>query len=210
MTRFKVGDYAGVGCFVDSCDACEDCKIDEVQFCPGYVVSINCKKKGKRVGGNPNTWTQGGYSKTHVVHEKFAFKFPETMDLTSAAPIMCGGITMYSPLKHWGCLNGKKMTVGIIGVGGLGTYGIKLAKAMGHDVVAISSSNAKEAMARSKGADFFVASKDPESMLAGKGKCNLILNTVSADHDLNTYLPLLARDGTIVQLGLCFSPHNIS
>lgn len=205
-----MGDYVGVGCYVDSCDTCEDCKQGEVQFCEKKVISINAAKTGTRVGGNPKTYTQGGYSNSHVIHEKFAIKIPETMDFAKAAPILCGGITMFSPLKHWGCLNGKKMTIGVVGVGGLGTCGIKLAKAMGHDVMAISTTSAKEQMAKEKGADYFVASKDPESMKAGAGKCNLILNTVSANHDLNVYLPLLARDGTIVQIGAALAPHPIS
>ena len=124
--------------------------------------------------------------------------------MAQAAPILCGGITMYSPLKHWGCLDGKKKTVGVVGIGGLGTLAIKLAKAMGHDVMAISTSDAKKKIALEKGANLFVASKDPESVKAGSGKCDLILNTVSANHDLNLYLPLLARDGTIVQIGVAF------
>jgi len=209
VTKVTVGDHVGVGCYVDSCNSCDDCKEGEVQFCDGKVISILAAKTGKRVGGNPNTKTQGGYSVSHVVNETFAFKIPEGMDLTQVAPILCGGITMYDPLKHWGCLDGKKMTVGIVGIGGLGTMGLKLAKAMGHDVVAISTTDSKEAMAKEKGADFFVASKDPESIKACAGKCNLILNTISSNHDLNVYLPLLARDGVLCQLGLAMSPHPV-
>lgn len=112
------------------------------------------------------------------------------MELT--APILCAGITMYSPLNHWGCLKGGK-TVGVVGLGGLGTMGVKLAKAMGNKVVAISTSNKKEAMAKEKGADVFVVSKNEESVKANVATCDVILNTVSADHDLNTYMPLLKK-----------------
>ena len=117
------------------------------------------------------------------------------MDKTS--PILCAGITMYSPLNYYGCKNGGK-TVGIIGVGGLGTMGLKLAKAMGNKVVAISTSNKKEAMAKEKGADVFVTSKDPESIKANVFSCDVILNTVSASHDLNVYVPLLKKEGVLV------------
>jgi len=210
VTKFKIGDNVGVGCYVDACNECGSCAEGEVNYCEkGNVLSINSRKKYKRTGGNPEVATMGGYAATHVVHEDFAFKIPDALDITKAAPIMCGGITMYEPLKHWGCLDGKKMTVGIVGVGGLGTMGIKLAKAMGHTVMAISTSTSKEAMSREKGADLFCCSKDDDSIKANTGKCNLILNTVSAPHDLNTYLPLLAKNGTIVQLGIALKPHPI-
>ena len=122
---------------------------------------------------------------------------------------MCAGITLYDPLKNWGALNGKPMCIGIIGIGGLGTFGIKFAKAMGHTVMAISTSANKEEMAKKKGADLFCVSKDPESITANAAKCDLILNTISANHDINLYLPLLARDGVIVQLGICMAPHPV-
>ena len=111
---------------------------------------------------------------------------------------MCAGITMYDPIRHWGGTKGVKMTIGIIGIGGLGTMGVKIAKALGHDVVAISTSANKESLAKEKGATHFVVSKDPESVKKCAGTCDLILNTVSANHDLNVYLPLLAKSGTIV------------
>lgn len=116
---------------------------------------------------------------------------------------------MYSPLKHWGALDGKKMTIGIIGIGGLGTIGIKLAKAMGHDILAISTTASKEKLAMEKGATFFCASTDPESIKANAKKCNLIINTISASHDLNAYLPLLKRDGVLCQIGIALAPHPI-
>lgn len=120
------------------------------------------------------------------------------MPLELSAPILCAGITMYSPLEHWGFTDGVKKTVGIIAVGGLGTMGIKIARALGHDVVAVSTSANKEAMARKKGATHFVVSKDPESMAKHAGMCDIILNTVAVNHDLNLYLPLLAKSGTLV------------
>jgi uncharacterized zinc-type alcohol dehydrogenase-like protein len=123
---------------------------------------------------------------------------------------MCAGITMYDPLRHWGATAGKKMTIGIIGVGGLGTMGIKLSKALGHKVVAISTSANKKELAMSKGAEVFIVSTDPESMKSGTGLCDLILNTVSAEHECSTYTPLLHYGGTIVQLGLVKDPHTVN
>jgi len=122
---------------------------------------------------------------------------------------MCAGITMYSPIKHWGGCKGQKMTIGVVGVGGLGSMGIKIAKALGHDVVAISTSKNKEAMAKERGATHFVVSTDPESMATMKGKINLILATISAEHDANHYMALLAKKGTLVELGLVLKPHSI-
>jgi uncharacterized zinc-type alcohol dehydrogenase-like protein len=166
VKKMKVGDNVGVGCYVDKCDTCDACHEKEESYCSKKVISIMGKKTGKRVRGNLDVFTQGGYAATHVVHEDFAFKIPKGMNLAEAAPILCGGITMYSPLKHWGCLDGKKKTVGIIGIGGLGTLGIKLAKAMGHDVMAISTTASKEQLAMQKGANLFCASTDPESVKA--------------------------------------------
>lgn len=171
--------------------------------------TYNGNKQHGRVGGNQNTKTFGGYTGSNVVHEDFVIKIPEGMDITKAAPILCAGITMYSPLNHWGCKAGGK-TVGIVGIGGLGTMGIKLAKALGNNVIAISTSNKKEALAKEKGATGYVVSTDPESIKQNAGTCDLILNTVSAEHDVNTYVPLLAKQGTIVQLGLTLNPHPVS
>jgi uncharacterized zinc-type alcohol dehydrogenase-like protein len=138
-----------------------------------------------------------------VVHEKFCLKIPSNLPIEKASPILCAGITMYDPLRHWGATKGKKMTIGVVGIGGLGTMGIKLAKAMGHDVVAISTSAGKEALAKEKGATHFCVSTDPESINKHSNTCDLILNVVSANHDLNVYLPLLRKSSTIVQMGLC-------
>jgi len=211
VTKFKVGDTCGVGCFIDACLNCVNCKKGDEQYClKGMTGTYNGVKKHGRVGGNQETKTAGGYSGSHTVHEDFVLKIPDGMDLAKTAPILCAGITMYSPLKYWGAASGEKKTVGIVGIGGLGTMGIKLAAALGNEVMAISSSTKKEALAKEKGATLFACSKDPESMKALAGKCDLILNTVSATHDINTYIPLLAKGGaTIVQLGGVTTPHNV-
>lgn len=171
--------------------------------------TYNANKQHGRVGGNQNTKTFGGYTGSNVVHEDFVIKIPEGMDIQKAAPILCAGITMYSPLNHWGCKEGGK-TVGIVGIGGLGTMGIKLAKALGNEVIAISTSAKKEQLAKDKGASALCVSTDPESVKQFAGTCDVILNTVSAQHDINTYLPLLAKQGTIVQLGGVVEPHSVS
>jgi uncharacterized zinc-type alcohol dehydrogenase-like protein len=171
--------------------------------------TYNGDKKYGRVGGNQESKTQGGYSESHTVHEHFVNIIPDNLPLDKAGPIMCAGITLYSPIKHWGGLSGKKMTIGVVGIGGLGTMGIKIAKALGHDVVAISTSANKEAIAKEKGATHFVVSTDPESMATMKGKINLILSTISANHDINLYMSLLAKKGTIVEMGLVLKPHSV-
>lgn len=212
VTKFKVGDNCAVGCFIDACLDCTNCYKGDEQYCiKGMTGTYNGDKKHGRVGGNQNTKTAGGYSVANTVHEDFVIKIPEGMDLEKTAPILCAGITMYSPLKFWGAAGDEKKTVGIVGIGGLGTMGIKLAHALGNEVMAISSSNSKEAMAKEKGATMFVSSKDEESMKKHAGKCDLILNTVSASHDINAYIPLLAKGGaTLVQLGGVTTPQTIS
>ena len=193
VTKFKVGDIVGVGCFIDSCSDCSSCNEGCEQYCyKGMTGTYNGQKKHGKIAGNQATKTYGGYSESNVVHEDYVIKIPDGMDLEKTSPILCAGITMYSPLNNWNCLKGGK-TVGIVGVGGLGTMGIKLAKAMGNKVVAISTSAKKEAMAKAKGADVFVISKDPESIKANAHTCDVILNTVSAQHDLHTYMPLLKK-----------------
>jgi len=211
VTKFKVGDTVGVGCFIDACLDCVNCKAGDEQYClKGMTGTYNGKKMHGRVGGNQETTTAGGYSVGHTVHEDFVMRIPEGMDLAKTAPILCAGITMFSPLQHWGANTEQKKTVGIVGIGGLGTMGIKLAKAMGNEVMAISTSAHKEGMAREKGATLFACSKDADSMKAQAGKCDLILNTVSANHDINTYLPLLSKGGaTIVQLGGVTTPMTL-
>jgi len=137
-------------------------------------------------------------------------KVPDGLPLDKAGPILCAGVTMYDPLRHFGATQGTKMTIGIVGIGGLGTMGIKLSKALGHTVIAISTSANKRELALQKGADEFVVSTDPASVESQKSTCNLILNTVSAAHEVAAYLPLLRYNGTIVQLGLVNEPHTVS
>lgn len=211
VTKVKVGDNVGVGCFIDACLDCPRCKEGDEQYCDkGMTGTYGGDKKHGRVGGNQETKTCGGYSASNVVHEHFVCKIPDGIPPECAAPILCAGITMYDPLRHWGATAGKKMTIGIIGVGGLGTMGIKISKALGHDVYAISTSAHKEGLAKEKGATNFVVSTDPKSMQENARKCDLILNTVSANHDLNVYMPLLAKSGTLVQLGLVTTPHPVN
>lgn len=205
VTNFKVGDKIGVGVIVDSCQNCENCEAGEEQYClggfMGNVHTYNDKKRYNLLGGNPDTQTFGGYSGSHVCNEKFVVKIPDGLDMERAAPILCAGITMYDPLAHWGALNGGK-TVGIVGIGGLGTMGVKMAKAMGNKVVAISTTASKEAMCKEKGADVFVCTSNDESVKAAADTCDLILNTISVKHDAKKYMSLLRKNGTLVQIGL--------
>lgn len=155
-------------------------------------------KKSHQIG-NKAVQNFGGYSGSNVVHEHFLIKIPDAVPLEKAGPIMCAGITMYEPLCYHGFKDcGKKKVVGIAGLGGLGTMGVKLAKAMGHDVMVISTSASKEALAKEKGADMFCISTDEESLKANANKCDIILNTISANHEAMTYLPLLRSCGTLV------------
>jgi len=208
----KVGDHVGVGVFVDACLSCAFCEGGDEQYCEkGKTLTYNGVKGHGRVGGNPKTQTFGGYSGSFVVNENFIVKIPSNIPLKKAGPLLCAAITMYDPLRHWGAtIKGKKLNVGIVGVGGLGTMGLKLAKALGHNVYAISSSPTKKELAHLKGADHFVVSTDEESMKSYSNKMDLILNTVSANHDVNTYLGLLRAQGTIVQLGLVTEPHSVN
>ena len=167
-------------------------------------------KRYSHISGNPEERTFGGYSGSNVLHEHFIMKIPDGIPLEKAGPILCAGITMYDPLRHWGATSGEPMTIGIVGIGGLGTMCIKLAKALGHKVVAVSTSASKKDMALAKGAEEFIVSTDPASIQAAAGTIDLLLNTVSATHQIETYLPLLANGGTIVQLGLVKDKHAIS
>ena len=140
VTKVKVGDYVGIGVVSDSCLNCSNCDIGDEQYCEGgkNVATYNDMKRHGHIGGNPESQTFGGYSACNVLHEHFTIKMPENLPLEAASPLLCAGITMYDPLKYWGATEGKKMKIGIAGVGGLGTMGIKLAKALGHEVYAIS------------------------------------------------------------------------
>lgn len=211
VTKVKVGDNVGVGCISDACLNCKTCELGDEQYCLGgkSVHTYNDKKRYTHIGGNPDAQTFGGYSASNVLHEHFIMKIPDEIPLDKAGPILCAGVTMYDPLRYHGATKGKPMTIGIIGVGGLGTMGIKLSKALGHRVVAISRGTAKKEMSFEKGADIFVDSKDPESIKAGSNTCDIILNTVSADHEVIDYVPLLNYNGVIVQLGLVPTPHNL-
>jgi len=210
VTKVKVGDNVGVGCIVDSCLECVTCDAGHEQYCEkgGNTHTYNATKTYGHISGNQEVQTFGGYSGSNVVHEHFIIKVPDGLPLEKVGPIMCAGITLFDPLVHWGAYNsGKTMSIGIVGIGGLGTMGIKLAKAMGHRVVAISNSPNKAQLAADKGADAFVVATDPESMKAEEGKLDLILNTASAGHQLQLYIPLLRANATLVQLGLITAPH---
>lgn len=194
VTKFKVGDVVGVGCLVDSCRECQYCKEGLEQFCePGATQTYNSPDK------HLGTPTYGGYSESVVVDENFILHIPENLDPAAAAPLLCAGITTYSPLRHWNVGPGKK--VGIVGIGGLGHMGIKIAKAMGAHVVAFTTSASKFAEAKRLGADEVVLSKDEKQMQAYRGKLHFILDAVSAEHDINAYLNLLRVDGSLALVG---------
>lgn len=194
VTKFKVGDLAAVGCMVDSCRECEYCKQGLEQFCePGNTLTYNSPDKYL------NTRTYGGYSEIIVVDENFVLRVPENLDLAATAPLLCAGITTYSPLKHWKVGPGKK--VGVVGVGGLGHMAIKLAHAMGAHVVVFTTSSAKADDAKRLGADEVVLSTDEAQMHAYAKSLHLIVDNVSASHNVNDYLDLLKVDGTLVLVG---------
>ncbi|WP_128331258.1 NAD(P)-dependent alcohol dehydrogenase [Apibacter sp. HY039] len=201
VSKFKVGDLAGVGCIVDSCRECDHCHEGEEQFCDnGWTVVFN--SPDKKHGGI----TYGGFSESIVVDENYVVHIPENLDLPSAAPILCAGITVYSPLKHWKTGPGKN--VGIIGIGGLGHMAIKIAKAMGAKVTVFTTSQAKAEDAKRLGADEVVLSTDKEQM-KNCPKQDMILDTVSASHDVNEYINLLKVDGSLVLVGLPNAPLEI-
>jgi len=195
VTKYKVGDRVGVGCFVDSCRECENCKAGDEQYCnnPGMIGTYN----GVGRDGNP---TQGGYSDAIVVDENYVLRIPDSIPLDKAAPLLCAGITTYSPLRHWGAGPGKR--VAVIGLGGLGHLGVKLAAAMGAEVAVLSQSLKKMEDGLRLGASEYYATSDPETFKKLTGSFDLILNTVSANLDMADYLGLLKLDGTLVELGL--------
>jgi uncharacterized zinc-type alcohol dehydrogenase-like protein len=195
VTKFKVGDLAGVGCLVDSCRDCSSCKDGLEQFCEnGAVATYNSVEKDGR------TPTYGGYSTNIVVDESFSLRISPRMDLSRVAPLLCAGITTYSPLRHWNVSEGQK--VGIVGLGGLGHMGVKFARSFGAHVVVLTTSRKKKEDALRLGAHEVVVSGRDEEMKAHLDSCDFILDTVSAPHDLNAYLALLKRDGTMVLVGL--------
>ena len=193
VTRFKAGDRVGVGCMVNSCRQCDACKRGEEQYCTQFVGTYGATD----VDG---TRTQGGYATTVTVDDHFVVRIPDSIPLDAAAPLLCAGITTYSPLRTWQAGLGKRIAV--IGLGGLGHMGVKLAAAMGADVTVVSTSDRKKADALRMGATDFLVSADAAAMAAAANRFDLIINTVSATHEINRHLGLLATDGTMVMLGL--------
>ncbi len=197
VTKFKVGDLAAVGCIVDSCGTCPACQRDLEMFCDGEGgTTLSFNSPDRIMGG----MTFGGFSQTYVCKEDYTLHMPEGMDLAAGAPLLCAGITVYSPLKHWGAGPGK--TVGIVGIGGLGHVAIRIARALGAHVVVFTTSPAKAEDARRLGAHDAVLSTDPEQMKRFASKVDIIIDTVSAQHDVNDYLGQLAVDGSLVLVGL--------
>ncbi|WOC28801.1 NAD(P)-dependent alcohol dehydrogenase [Pseudoalteromonas sp. N1230-9] len=193
VTKFIVGQSVGVGCLVDSCRECGSCEHHQEQYCDEFVPTYGSRDR------HDGTLTFGGYSDKIVVSERFVLSIPENLNLAGAAPLLCAGITMYSPLKRWNISAGKK--VAVIGLGGLGHMGIKLAKAMGAEVTLFSRSKGKEEDAYRLGADHVVISSSESQMLSVKSSFDLIIDTVPYNHDVNPYLKTLAPDGALVLVG---------
>ena len=202
VQKFKAGDIAGVGCMVDSCRTCANCKQDLEQFCPDTTFTYN--SPDKHSGGV----TFGGYSNSIVVDEAFVLHIPPNLDLAATAPLLCAGITTYSPLHHHNVSKGQK--VGVVGLGGLGHMGVKLAKAMGAHVVVFTTSASKVEDAIRLGADEVVNSKQADEMKTHLNSFHFILDTVSAPHDINAYLLLLKLDGNLTQVGVPPEPLSLN
>ena len=200
VTRFAAGELAAVGCMVDACGSCPECREGLERSCQsGAILTYN--SPDKHTGG----MTYGGYSKRIVVDEKFVLRVPANLSLPGVAPLLCAGITTYSPLRHWGVTAGKK--VGVVGLGGLGHMGLKFGRAFGAHVVLFTTSPGKEADARRLGADDVVISRNPDAMKRHAGSFDFILDTVSAPHDLDALTSLLKRDGTLCLVGAPSAPH---
>ncbi|MGD7048656.1 NAD(P)-dependent alcohol dehydrogenase [Rossellomorea marisflavi] len=202
VSKFKVGDRAGVGCMVDSCGECVNCEAGEEQYCQEGNVPTYA---GVDKYGEP---TQGGYSTHIVVTEDFALHIPDGIELDAAAPLLCAGITTYSPLHHWNAGPGKK--VAIVGMGGLGHMAVKIANAMGAEVTVLSQTLNKEEDGLAFGAKEYYATKDPETFDKLKGRFDLIINTVSANIDIDAYFSLLTLDGTLVNVGAPGEPMSLN
>ncbi len=200
VTRYKVGDAVGVGCMVDSCRTCPSCKEGLENYCTTGMVGTYMATDP--VLGGP---TYGGYSAAIVVDQAFVLRMPAGLDLAAAAPLLCAGITTYSPLRHWKVGKGSK--VGVVGLGGLGHMGVKLAAAMGAEVVVFTTSPSKVAAAKALGASDVVISSDAADMARHAGKLDFILNTVAAPHSLDALLACLHRDGTMCLVGAPSTPH---
>ena len=195
VKKFKVGDIAGVGCMVDACRTCACCSVDQEQFCEKGAIFTYDSPDAQ----GPGLMTYGGYADCIVVNEDFGLHVPSNLDLTAVAPLLCAGITTYSPLKRW-LKKGHK--VGVLGLGGLGHMAIKLAKAMGGEVTLFTTSLKKRAEGLRLGADHVVISKDQAAMTGQAYQLDLIIDTISGDHDINAYLALLKLDGVMVMLGI--------
>ncbi|OAI02334.1 hydroxyacid dehydrogenase [Methylomonas methanica] len=199
VTNFKPGDLAGVGCMVDSCGVCHDCQDHQEQFCDQTIFTYNSPDK------HTGKMTYGGYSNQIVVDQGFVLHVSDKLELSAVAPLLCAGITTYSPLRHWKIGKGHK--VGIVGLGGLGHMGLKFAHAFGAEVVLFTTSPGKEADAKRLGASEVVISKHADEMEKHLNSFDFILNTVAAQHDLDQYLSLLKRDGTMCLVGVPSEPH---
>jgi uncharacterized zinc-type alcohol dehydrogenase-like protein len=202
VTEFKPGDVAAVGCLVDSDGTCPECQAGLEQFCPNMTLTFN--SPDKHLGGV----TYGGYSASVVVDDRFVLRVPSNLDFAGAAPLLCAGITTYSPLRRWGVTKGKK--VGVVGLGGLGHMGVKFAHALGAHVVVFTTSPSKKDDARRLGADDVVVSRDANEMQKHAGSFDFILDAVSAHHDINAYINLLRRDGTLTLVGAPETPLAVS
>jgi uncharacterized zinc-type alcohol dehydrogenase-like protein len=202
VTTFKAGDLAAVGCLVDSDRTCRECKVGLEQFCPKATLTYN--SPDRHLGGV----TYGGYSEGIVVDERFVLRVPPKLNLAGAAPLLCAGITTYSPLRHWGVTKGKK--VGVVGLGGLGHMAVKFAHALGAHVVVFTTSPNKREDALRLGADEVVISRHRVERKKHAGSFDFILDTVSADHDIEGYLELLRRDGTVTLVGAPEKPLSVA
>lgn len=202
VSKFKPGDLAAVGCMVDSDGTCPECKAGLEQFCPNFTLTYNFPDK--HLGGV----TYGGYSESIVVNQKFVLRVPSNLNLAGVAPLLCAGITTYSPMHHWGVTKGKK--VGVVGLGGLGHMGVKFAHALGAHVVVFTTSPNKKQDALRLGADEVVISRNADEMQKHVGSFDFILDAVSADHDINAYINLLRRDGNITLVGAPEKPLAVS
>jgi uncharacterized zinc-type alcohol dehydrogenase-like protein len=203
VTKHRVGDIVGVGCLVDSDQKCPSCAANLEQFCPHATFTYNSPDKH---GTAPVTY--GGYSTSIVVDEHFALKVPANLSLAGVAPLLCAGITTYSPIRRWGDIKGKK--VGVVGLGGLGHMGVKFAHAFGAHTVVLTTSAGKRDDALRLGADEVVVTRDANEMQKHAGSFDFIIDTVSADHDINAYLNLLVTDGTLTLVGLPSNPLSVA
>ena len=202
VRKYKPGDLAAVGCMVDADGACPHCKAGHEQFCTNMILTFN--SPDKHLGG----MTYGGYSDSIVVDERFVLRVPTNLSLAGAAPLLCAGITTYSPLRHWGVTKGKK--VGVVGLGGLGHMGVKFAHALGAHVVVFTTSANKKEDALRLGADEVVVSRNAGEMTPHTASFDFILDTISADHDINAYLNLLACDGNLTLVGAPSKPLGVT